>query len=360
MNHMDSALRVGIIGIGHWGPNHVRVFSDLDDCCVVGVADTDPNRLARISKRFPGIDVTTDHQTLLADDRINAVIIATPTHTHVPISRQALLAGKHVLVEKPMCTATAEARELRDLIEATGLVYMVGHVFLFNNGIRKIKQLIESGELGQVHYIDAVRTNLGPIRADYNALYDLGTHDLSIFNYLLDATPEEVSAVGRCISQLAIEDVCFATMRYGDLTMGHVHVSWMNPRKVRTITVVGDRRMVFWDDMDLAQSIRVYDKGIAEPPSYDSYGQFHYVLRNADVHMPAIPASEPLVNQAQAFKEWIQTGEPTGPTVHDGWRVAAVLESAMHSMQNNGRMVPVMDLPTTTQFDPRATATALD
>ena len=334
-------LALGVIGCGHWGPNHVRVFSELERSTVVACADSNRKKLERITRRFPQVRTTDDYRELLDDGDINAVVIATPTKTHAKITGEALQADKHVLVEKPMCATSEEARQLSELSRTTGRVLMVGHVFLFNNGINKLRETIVSGRLGRLHYLDAVRTNLGPVRGDVNALYDLGTHDITIFNYLLDSVPIEVSAFGRCIAQEAVEDVCFATLKYPDGTLGHIHVSWMNPRKVRTITVIGDRRMAHWDDVDPTETLRLYDKGLDEPPNYDSFGEFHFVLRNADVHLPAIRRTEPLVNQAEAFIEWVATGEPKGPTAQDGWNVAKVLEAAVRSMNHGGVMCRV-------------------
>lgn len=334
-------LALGVIGCGHWGPNHVRVFSELERSSVVACADSVEARVQRIGRRFPHVRTTTDYHDLLADQAIDAVVIATPTQTHATVAREALQAGKHVLAEKPLCTRSTEARELASLANGSGLVLMVGHVFLFNNGIIKLREKIQNKELGRIHYLDAVRTNLGPVRGDVNALYDLGTHDVTIFNYLLDSLPVEVSALGRCISQPNIEDVCFATLRYPDGTLGHIHVSWMNPRKVRTITVAGDRMMAHWDDVDPSETLRLYDRGLAEPPNYDSFGEFQCILRNADVHLPAIRRIEPLVNQAEAFLDWVETGESCGPGVEDGWNVACVLEAAMKSMATGGMMCRV-------------------
>jgi len=340
-------LALGVIGCGQWGPNHVRVFSELERSTVVACADPASDRLDRIGRRFPHVRTMTDYRDLLSDESIDAVVVATPTKTHAQIVREALNAGKHVLAEKPLCTRSSEAQALAKLADTTGRVLMVGHVFLFNNGINKLREKIQNDELGRIHYLDAVRTNLGPVRGDVNALYDLGTHDITIFNYLLDSVPVEVSALGRCISQPNIEDVCFATLRYPDGTLGHIHVSWMNPRKVRTITVAGDRMMAHWDDVDPSATLRLYDRGLAQPPSYDSFGEFHCILRNADVHLPAIRRTEPLVNQAEAFLDWIDTGARCGPDAEDARSVALVLEAAMSSMATGGMMCRVQSGVTT-------------
>lgn len=334
-------LNVGVIGCGHWGPNHVRVFSEHERAVVGACADTNESRLAAVRQRFPRLTTTTDYQRLLEMPEIDAVIIATPTGTHHTLTREALKAGKHVLVEKPMSHTLEQALELVNLADESGKVLMVGHIFLFNAGIRHLRESIASRELGRIHYLDAIRTNLGPVRGDVNALYDLGTHDITIFNYLLDAQPVAVSALGRCISQKNIEDVCFATLRYPDGTLGHIHVSWMNPRKVRTVTIIGERKMATWDDIDPADMLRLYDKGLGELPYYDSFGEFHYLLRNADVHIPAVRRTEPLVAQADAFVRWVLDGQASMCDARQGLAVARVLEAAALSMKNGGAMCPI-------------------
>ena len=334
-------LNIAVIGCGRWGPNHVRVFSEQDRSHVIACADVQPANLERIARRFPDIRTTQDYRALLSEPNIDAVVIATPTHTHGQIVRDALAAGKHVLVEKPLCTTTAEAEALATLAASVGRTLMVGHVFLFNNGIIKLRELISSGELGRIHYLDAVRTNLGPVRGDVNALFDLGTHDISIFNYLLDAVPVEVAAHGSCISQPSIEDVCFATLRYADGTLGHIHVSWLNPRKVRTITAIGQRKMAHWDDVDPVDTLRVHDKGLDEPPCYNSFGEFQFLLRNADVHLPRIAGVEPLVNQARAFLDSVIDGKPCLSDAAQAVGIVAVLEAATESLASGGRFCPL-------------------
>lgn len=332
---------MGIIGCGHWGPNHIRVFEESDRAQVVACADLSSARLQRIATRFPHMETTTCSDDILHDPRIDAVVIATPTATHHALATSALRAGKHVLVEKPLCTTSAQAAELSALAAEVRRVLMVGHVFVFNGGILKLKELIGGGELGRIHYLDAVRTNLGPVRGDVNALYDLGTHDISIFNFLLGATPVSVSAHGSRIAQKSIEDVCFATLQYPDGTLAHLHVSWLNPRKVRTLTVVGSLKMAHWDDVDPQDTLRLYDKGLSEPPYYNSFGEFQYLLRSADVSLPAIRRTEPLLKQAEAFIAWVLEGKPSDADARAGTAVVRTLEAAMVSMRNGGVMVPV-------------------
>lgn len=337
----DKTLTLGVIGCGHWGPNHIRVFSQLDRSRVIACADTNPARLQQMQERFPHVEVVADYRRILADKRVGAVVVATPTMTHARICREALQAGKHVLVEKPLCRYCAEGADLPECAAQFGLVLMVGHVFLYNNGIIRLREATAGKEFGRIHYLDAVRTNLGPIRGDVNALYDLGTHDISIFNYMLDATPTEVSALGRCITQRSIEDVCFATLRYPDGTLGHIHVSWLNPRKVRTLTIIGERKMAHWDDVDPIDTLRLYDKGIQEPPHYDSFGAFQCLLRNADVYLPKVDRVEPLINQANAFLDSVLDAKPNRSGGAEALTVVSVLEAATRSVQAGGQMCPV-------------------
>lgn len=341
MKRQQPPLRMGVIGCGHWGPNHVRVFAEMERSEVMICADINASSLKRLTIRHPAIRTTLDYRTILQDETIDAVVIATPTHTHGTITREALLAGKHVLVEKPLCMDSAEAIALTALAERVDRVLMVGHVFLFNNGIIRLRQAIDSGSLGDIHYLDAVRTNLGPVRGDVNALYDLGTHDISIFNYLLAATPVAVSAHGSCISQDTIEDVCFATLKYADGVLGHIHVSWLNPQKVRTLTVVGQRKMAHWDDVDPTDTLRLHDKRLEEPPHYDSFGAFHYLLHSADVHLPRIDRVEPLINQANAFLDTVLDQKPCRSGGKEAEAVVAVLEAASRSLRSGGVLCTV-------------------
>ncbi len=345
MDRQGKDLQLGVIGAGHWGPNHVRVFSEQARARVLSCADLNPSRLERVRLRFPQVRTTVRYQEMLQDPAVDAVVIATPTVTHANLVGEALRAGKHVLVEKPLCRSLDEAAGLEALARATNRVLMVGHVYLHNDAVLALARLVSDGVLGRIHYLHSERTNLGPVRGDVNALYDLGSHDVSIFNYLLQTVPGEVSATGSCISQPAIDDVCFATLRYPAGTLAHVHASWLNPRKVRAMTVVGDRKMAFWDDVDPEDTLRVYDKGFEEPPNYDSFGAFQYLLRNADVHLPRIDRNEPLANQADAFVRAVLDGAAVLSGVREALATVAVLEAAAHSLRAGGAYCRVAALP---------------
>jgi predicted dehydrogenase len=327
---------IGLIGYGHWGPNHVRVINALPGSRVRIVADTDEARLRAVQQQFPGTEVAPRFDSVLGHAEVQAVIVATPVTTHHSLVKAALLAGKDVLVEKPITYTAAEAQELIDLAAAHGRVLMCGHIFLFNAGIRKLREYIRDGTLGRVYYMAATRTNLGPLRRDVNALYDLGSHDVSIFHYLLDARPREVAAWGECFLQHDHEDVSFACLEYPNRTLCHMHVSWLNPRKERTLVVVGDRKMAVWDDTDPLETIRLYDKGLMQEPHYDSFGQFQLVLRDADILIPKLKAEEPLKGQDQHFLECVR--ERTRPLTDGAFArdVVLALEALQRSLRKGG------------------------
>lgn len=329
-------IGIGLIGYGHWGPNHARTFNAQADAQVVAVADASARRLEAAQGQFPYVTASADHRAVIDHPEVDAVVIATPLTTHYGLVKEALLAGKDVLVEKPLCYTAQEAQELCDLAEERGRVLMCGHIFLFNAGINRLRDYIRDGTLGRVYYMAATRTNLGPVRGDANALYDLGSHDVSIFHHLLDAAPLEASAWGESFLQHGVEDVVFANLEYPDQTLCHMHVSWLNPRKERTLVVVGDRKMAVWDDMQPLESIRLYDKGLGQQPHYDSFGQFQLVLRDADVLIPKLKAVEPLVAQDVHFLDCVR--ERKAPLSDGAFArdVVASLEALQRSLHRGG------------------------
>ena len=334
-------LGIGVIGCGHWGPNHIRTIGSQDGCVVRRAADMSEQRRQAIERLFPEVATTIDPGEVINAKDIDAVIIATPTRTHWALAKQALEAGKHVLCEKPLTLRAEESQELVDIAESTGLTLMVGHVFMFNPGIVHLKAQIDAGKLGRIYYMDAVRTNLGPIRQDVGAIYDLASHDISIFNFLLGAQPQEVSAQGGCYVQPDREDMAFLTLEYPNKTLCHIHVSWLNPRKVRKLTVVGSEKMALWDDMIPLETIRIYDKGLEEQPYYDTFGQFQMILRDADITIPKVQMFEPLLRQTQHFVECIRDKKTPLADGRNGLAVVRVLEAAMESVRHKGRSVQI-------------------
>jgi len=267
--------RIAVIGCGAWGPNHVRNFAALPNVEVVGVADLKAERLARIKAQLPGVALFQNLSEMMATARPDAVVVSTPTMTHYGVVKQALRAGMHVLCEKPLCVTGAEGDDLMRIAAERNVRLMVGHVFLFNPGILKLKELIKTGHLGRLYYLFARRTNLGPIRSDVNAVLDLASHDVSIYNHLLDAVPTEVSAVGKAFLQPGIQDVAVITLQYPNNVVGSIHVSWLDPKKVREITIVGESRMATWDDLAPLGPVMVFDKGVTvmrKPREYSDFG----------------------------------------------------------------------------------------
>ncbi|HEY2159529.1 MAG TPA: Gfo/Idh/MocA family oxidoreductase [Isosphaeraceae bacterium] len=338
-------IGIGLIGYGHWGPNHARTFNGQADSHVVAIADASEKRLEAAQKQVPYVTTSSDHRAVIDHPEVDAVVIATPLTTHYGLVKEALLAGKDVLVEKPLCYTDQESQELCDLAEERGRILMCGHIFLFNSGINKLREYIQDGTLGRVYYMAATRTNLGPVRDDANALYDLGSHDVSIFHHLLGARPLEAAAWGESFLQHEVEDVVFANLEYPDKTLCHMHVSWLNPRKERTLVVVGETKMAVWDDMQPLESIRLYDKGLGQQPHYDSFGQFQLVLRDADILIPKLKAVEPLVAQDTHFLECVRERKAPlsdGPFARD---VVASLEALQRSLHRGGSRQRVNDRP---------------
>jgi predicted dehydrogenase len=336
-----AAVRIGVIGAGHWGPNQVRVFDSLPGSEVQVVADTDQARLDRVSDSFPDVALHTDHRQVLESADVDAVVIVTPTSTHHALVNEALAAGKHVLCEKPLCETPEQADELLAAAEANGCLLMVGHVFLFNPGIVKLKEVLDSGELGSLQYLSAVRTNLGPIRGDVNAAYDLAPHDISIFNWLVGSAPTSVSATGGSFVQPGIEDVVFISLRYPGDVLGSIHVSWLNPKKVREITVVGTRQMVTWDELQ-PRPVAIYDKGANPVQDYEDFGEFQRLgMWDRDVYLPKVPADEPLRLQGVEFLEAIRRGSVERSDGSFGSEVVRVLDAVRLSVEQGGAPVQV-------------------
>lgn len=341
VTRVSHTYRLGVIGCGHWGPNHIRNFSLLPDAQVVAVADISRERLAAIQQQYPLVTPYEDYHELLARDDIHAVVVSTPTRTHYRIAKDALLAGRHVLCEKPISYCSQEGRELIRLAEERQLLLMVGHVFLFNNGILKLKELLTGGEIGRLYYVTAKRTNLGPIRQDVNSVYDLASHDISIINFLLDAMPIRVSALGQAFLQNTVEDVAFISLQYPGGVLANIHVSWLDPKKIREITIVGDKKMATWDDLSLTGPVRIYDNQIVAHPYYHDFGEFQLLTREGNVTIPRVHMEEPLKVQSQYFLGCLRRGRVEIGTAQHGVDVVRVIEAIVESLAGHGRPVDI-------------------
>jgi predicted dehydrogenase len=336
-------IRINVIGAGHWGPNIVRTFSSIPGVSVGVVSDLDDKRLALIGQNFPWLTITTDAAQALQDPEADAVAIATPVTTHYQLAKAALLAGKHVFVEKPLCRTSEESEELIKLAAEKKRTLMVGHIFLFNPGILKIKEIIDSGALGKIVYIDAVRTNLGPIRNDINALWDLASHDFAIFDFWLGLKPKAVSATARRVAPDRCDDVVFATVQYEKGPIAHVHASWLNPRKVRQITVVGETKMVVWDDIDLTQAVQIYSHGVtlSKDDYSDTFGAHRLKYHTGDLLIPRVDSGEPLKIECLHFIDCVRAGKQPRTDGASAKRVVDILVAADRSLATHGAFASI-------------------
>ena len=337
---MEQQVGVGVVGCGYWGMNHVRVFTELTQARVVAACDSSESRREEVQRRFPGLRVIASLDELLQDPGLDAVVVCTEASSHYPLVRSSLLAGKHVLVEKPMVTRVAEGEDLVAEAEARQLKLMVGHTFLYNAAVRLIKSYLSQGDTGRVYYLYSRRTNLGPVRHDVNALWDLAPHDVSIFNYLLGGAPEWVSAVGVRALGNGREDAGFVSLGYPDGIVGHIHVSWANPHKERELVVVSSARRIVFDDLDPQGRVRVFAKGLGSAPrEAPSYGEFQLLLRDGDILIPNIEPSEPLKNECQHFLDCIvQERRPLTDGLN-GLAVVRVMEATDRSLALRGAPV---------------------
>jgi len=335
-------IGIGIIGCGYWGMNYVRVFSELLQATVVAVCDQGADRLTLAKQRFPMVRTCQKWEQIVGNSEIEGVVVSTPATTHYAIARECLLNRKHVLVEKPMTIDIEQAEELVALAEEMHVVLMVGHTFLYNPGIRKIKACINDDDFGRVYYLHATRTNLGPIRGDVNAVRDLAAHDVSIFNYLLDGKPTWVSAVGARVLGNCREDVGFITLCYPGDIIGNIHVSWADPNKVRRVTIVGSNKRICFDDLNTMEQVRIFEKGVvSEPAEVGGFGEFRLLVRDGDIISPKIEASEPLKNQCAHFLDCIRTGTYPLTDGRNGLDVVEVMVAIQNSIARNGTPVQV-------------------
>lgn len=334
-------INIGIIGCGYWGPNLVRDFYEIDEVRIVTCADLSTDRLSAIKKRYPDVGVTNNYADIMADRSIDAVVIATPAHTHYKLAKESLLSGKHTLVEKPLAFAPAEAEELVAISEKTKKVLMVGHTFEFNPAVEKIREYLTKKELGDVYYMTSRRLNLGKIREDINAMWNLAPHDVSIFIYLLGQMPTEVRAWGASFLHDGIEDFVTATLTFPGNIIANLQVSWLDPLKVRDMVVVGSKKMVVYDDVDNEGKIKVYDKGADKLASAQNFGEYQIKLRAGDVLIPKLSMYEPLKKECEHFIKCIKESKVPLTDGRNGLRVVKVLTAAQESLKNGGVAVKI-------------------
>lgn len=338
---MRGELKVGVVGFGYWGPKLVRNFSEMSNARLDWVVDLDEAKLAKVRRDYPSIHVTTSVEEMLASD-VEAVVIATPIRTHYKLAKQSLLAGKHVMVEKPLTDKTEHAQELVALADRLGLVLMVGHTFIYNAAIQVLRDIIASGELGEIYYVDSARLNLGLFQPDINVLWDLAPHDVSILRYILGTEPISVSAHGSAHVRPGVHDVVYMEFAFPHNILAHVHLSWLDPCKVRRVTVVGSKKMVVCNDVADVEKIRIYDKGVDRTYVTDKFSEFHLEYRYGGVHIPYVPFREPLAVQCEHFVECIQHGTNPLTDGRAGLQVVRILELADSSLHEGGVRKPLM------------------
>jgi predicted dehydrogenase len=331
------SVRVGIVGMGYWGPNLARNLATLESCELVWCCELDDDKRSHWEASHPGTRFTSDLDDLLTDPDLSAIVVATPGATHAALAQRVLEAGKNCFVEKPLAHDSQSAERLARIADERGLVLMVGHLLSYHPGVRQLADLIARGELGRVRYVHSQRLNLGKLRVDENALWSLGAHDVSVLLELADGEPTEVSARGEAFMRDNVEDVVFAHIRFDSGLVSHLHLSWLDPHKVRRITVVGSERMATLDDMALERKLSIWDNSFASLS--DTYGE--YITRSGPVHSPMVLNTEPLRLECAHFIECLRTGERPHTDGVAGARVVTVLEALQKSLEQDGASVRV-------------------
>ena len=336
---MKNRIRIGVVGCGYWGPNLLRNFRGLSDCDVKVICDLDIKRLNHMMSLYPGLESCTNFDEMVAREDIDAIIIATAVQTHYALAKKSLLAGKHTFIEKPMARSTAECEELIQLADAARLTLMVGHTFLYSAPVRRMRDIIENGDIGDIRYISARRLNLGLFQKDINVAWDLAPHDISVILYILGEQPLSVNCLGNSHVTRGIEDVTTMCLNFRRRIFASIQSSWLDPRKVREMTIVGSRRMIVYDDMQPTEKLRVYDMRVETPPHYDTFAEFQYSYHYGDSYIPFVKQEEPLKGEAQHFLECIRSGERPLTCGRRGADVVRVLEASSESLRDNGSSI---------------------
>ena len=333
-------VNVAVVGVGGWGKNLARNYSEITEASLKYLCDLDETKLNGVQRQFTAERTTAHFDDLTADANLDAIVIATPGPTHYELCKKALLANKDVFVEKPFVMSVEQADEIVALADAQDRILMIGHLLEYHPVVQKLKEMIQAGELGQIRYIYSQRLNLGTVRRDENALWNFAPHDVSVILFLLGLKPTDVSARGQCYLQPGVEDVVFLAINFGNKAMGHVHVSWLDPHKTRRITIVGSKRMAVFDDLQANEKLKIYDKGAEINSEYDTFAEY-VGLRFGDITIPNIRVGEPLRAECEHFLECVRTRRTPTSDGQDGRRVVEVLEAASHSLRLDGKPVAV-------------------
>lgn len=332
---------VGLIGYGYWGPNLLRNFFELSSARPVACCDLRQDRLDFLALKYPDVLRTSDAQDIITNPDVDAVVIATPISTHYKLAHQALEAGKHVLIEKPMTTSSSDADALIPIANERDLVLMVDHTFIYTGAVRKIKEIIDQGEMGDIYYFDSVRVNLGLFQHDINVIWDLAPHDLSIMDHLIGKQPKAVSAFGASHLGQAIENIAYLNFMFNDNTIGHIHINWLAPVKLRRTLISGTHKMIVYDDMETSEKVKVYDSGVSISKSPGNIYHNLVQYRIGDMNAPKLDQQEALSVECEHFIDAIQNGTPPITDGNAGRRIVAMLESAQESLEQQGAWIPV-------------------
>jgi predicted dehydrogenase len=334
-----KTINIGVVGCGYWGPNLIRNFRGLQDCRMKVICDQDQNRLKQLKALYPEVNTETDYEKLLQDKNLDAIIIATPVRFHYKMAKASLEAGKHTFIEKPMASSSAECEELNQIAEDMGLTLMIGHTFLYSSPVRKIKEIIKSGDIGTIQYISSRRLNLGLYQKDINVAWDLAPHDISIILDIMGEPPTSVNCRGNCHITPGIEDVTNMALTFGNNQLATIQNSWLDPRKVREMTIVGTRRMIVYDDVEPLEKIKIYDARVDRPPHYNTFAEFTYSYHYGDIYVPYVKQEEPLKIECQHFLDCINTGAVPISNGRHGLELVRILEASSESLRQQGAAV---------------------
>ena len=340
----EREQNVGVVGLGYWGPNRLRALDEIDGMNVWWMCDQDADRVARAAKRHPNVRATTEMRHLLADDSLDAIVLATPVFSHHRLATDALRAGKHVFVEKPLAGSSSEAIDLYETAAECDRVLMCGHTFLYSPPVRMIKEIVDRGELGDLHFISSSRTNLGQYRSDVSVIFDLGPHDFSMLIYWLGQTPERVSAIGRGVISEGVQDVAFVDLTFPDGMLAHVEMSWLAPSKLRRTVIVGSEKMLVYED-GTPEPVRIFDSGIEFSGDTETFGEYQLSYRKGDIVSLHVPTTEPIVAELADFHAAITEGVEPVSDRSMALNVLRVVEAAEASLSETGLVVPVASTP---------------
>jgi predicted dehydrogenase len=336
---MKTGLKVGVVGCGYWGPNLIRNFRALGDCQLKMMCDVSEQRLKHMKSLYPEVVAETSYERMINEGDLDAVVIATSVRFHYPMAKAALQAGKHVMIEKPLAASTAECEELIDIAKTKGLILMVGHTFLYSPPVRKIKEIVDRGDIGEIRYISARRLNLGLFQKDINVAWDLAPHDISVILYILGEQPQTINCNGTAHVTKGIEDVTTMYLQFSKDRSAIIQSSWLDPRKVREMTIVGSKRMIVYDDLMPQEKIKIFDARVERPPHYDTFAEFHYAYHYGDIYSPYIKQDEPLKTECQHFLDCIKNSSVPITSGQKGLEVVRILEASSESLKLGGAAV---------------------